>query len=767
MAASPHDAAQLEADALEYHQHPTPGKISIAPTKVLANQRDLSLAYSPGVAYACLAIQKDPGKAALYTARSNLVAVVTNGSAVLGLGNIGPLAGKPVMEGKACLFKKFAGIDVYDIELAETDPDKLVDIVAALEPTFGGINLEDIKAPECFYIEKKLRERMKIPVFHDDQHGTAIVAAAAVLNGLKIVGKKIGDVKLVCSGAGAGALACLDLQVSLGLKKENIVVCDSKGVIAQHRTDKLDADKQRYIRDIDARTLGDVIADADVFLGLSTSGVLTKEMVAKMARQPIILAMANPDPEIYPEDAKEVRPDCLIGTGRSDYPNQVNNSLCFPFIFRGALDCGASTINEAMKLAAVHALAELAQAEPSDVVAEAYGSATPAFGPDYLIPRAFDPRLITVMAPAVAKAAMDSGVATRPIEDLDAYRERLSGFVYHSGMVMGPVFAAAKKASKRVVYAEGEDERCLRAAQIAVDEKIAKPVLVGRADIIESRIAKLGLRIQPGKDCEIVNILDDSRFREYYHAYYELTKRKGISLAQAQEETRTRSTLVAALLVRLGAADSMLCGTTGLFASHLHYVRNVIGMRDGVDTLAVMQMLILQDRQLFICDTHVNRDPTAQQVAEMTLLAATDVQRLGATPSVALVSHSSFGTSDSPSSQKMRDALAMVRETDPDLMVDGEMRADAALSKAVRAIDCPDSRLTSDANLLIMPNVDAASITYNALRVTAGAGVTIGGILLGAAQPAHIMTPSSTVRRIVNMTAVAVADARAHDATAT
>jgi malate dehydrogenase (oxaloacetate-decarboxylating)(NADP+) len=757
--------SQLEIDALEYHRFPTPGKISIAPTKVLANQRDLSLAYSPGVAYACLAIHKDPQKAALYTARSNLVAVITNGSAVLGLGNIGALAGKPVMEGKACLFKKFAGIDVFDIELGESDPDKIVDIVAALEPTFGGINLEDIKAPECFYIEKKLRERMKIPVFHDDQHGTAIVAAAAVLNGLKIVGKDIGDVKLVCSGAGAGALACLDLQVSLGLKKENVFVCDSKGVITTARANdasaRLDADKKRYARDTDAKTLGDVIEGADIFLGLSTSGVLQPEMVAKMARQPIILAMANPDPEIWPEEAKKVRPDCLIGTGRSDYPNQVNNSLCFPFMFRGALDCGASTINEAMKLAAVRALAELAQAEPSDVVAEAYGSATPAFGPDYLIPRAFDPRLITSMSPAVAKAAMDSGVATRPIDDLDAYRQRLAGFAYHSGMIMGPVFAAAKKAGKRVVYAEGEDERVLRAAQIAADEKLAKPVLVGRADIIEARIKKLGLRMQSGRDCEIVNILDDPRFREYWGAYYELTKFKGISRALAQEETRTRSTLVAALLVKLGAADSMLCGTSGLFRDHLRYVRNVIGLREGVDTLAVMQMLILQDRQLFICDTHVNRDPNAHEIAEMTMLAAHDVARLGATPSVALVSHSSYGTSSSPSAEKMREALAMVRESDPDLMVDGEMRADAALSKAVRALDCPDSILTSDANLLIMPNVDAASITYNALRVTAGAGVTIGGILLGAALPVHIMTPSSTVRRIVNMTAVAVADAGA------
>ncbi len=759
---------QLQIDALEYHEFPTPGKISIAPTKVLANQRDLSLAYSPGVAYACLAIQKNPQDAARYTSRANLVAVVTNGTAVLGLGNIGALAGKPVMEGKGCIFKKFAGIDVFDIELDEHDPDKIVDIVAALEPTFGGINLEDIKAPECFYIEKKLRERMKIPVFHDDQHGTAIVAAAAVLNGLKIVGKKLDDVKLVCSGAGAAAIACLDLQVSLGLKRENIFVCDSKGVIAKHRLDgpgdKLDADKRRYLQDTDATTLADVIVDADIFLGLSSADVLKPEMVAKMADRPIILAMANPNPEIRPEVAKQVRPDCLIGTGRSDYPNQVNNSLCFPFIFRGALDCGASTINEAMKLAAVYALAELAQAEPSEVVAEAYGQATPPFGPDYLIPRAFDPRLITVMSPAVAQAAMDSGVAQRPITDMEAYRERLSRFVYHSGLTMGPVFAAAKQSHKSVVYAEGEDERILRAAQIVVDEKLAKPVLIGRADLIESRIKKLGLRLKPGANCEIVNILDDPRFREYWSAYYDITKRKGISHAQAMEEVRTRPTLVAALMVRLGAVDAMLCGTAGLFADHLRYVRSVIGLSPGVTTLAIMQMLILQDRQLFICDTHVNRDPDAHQIAEMTLLAAHDVQRLGVTPSVALVSHSSYGTSEAPSAEKMREALALVRQSDPDLMVDGEMRADSALSKAVRAIDCPDSTLTTDANLLIMPNVDAANITYNALRVTAGGGITVGGILLGAAQPVHVLTPSSTVRRIVNMTAVAVADAKAQAA---
>ncbi len=754
-------ASQLEHDALEYHLHPTPGKIAVTPTKPLANQRDLSLAYSPGVAYACNAIKADPQAAALYTSRANLVAVVTNGSAVLGLGNIGPLAGKPVMEGKGCLFKKFAGIDVFDIELAESDPDKLVDIVAALEPTFGGINLEDIKAPECFYIEKKLRERMKIPVFHDDQHGTAIVAAAAVLNGLTIVGKKIEDVKLVCSGAGAAAIACLDLQVSLGLKREHVYVTDSRGVLAAHRTDKLDADKQRYVQDTDARTLADVIGEADVFLGLSGPNVLTPEMVATMARQPIILAMANPDPEIRPEAARAVRPDCLIGTGRSDYPNQVNNSLCFPFIFRGALDCGASTINEPMKLAAVHALAQLARAETSEEVAEAYGEATPACGPDYLIPRAFDPRLITVMAPAVAKAAMDSGVASRPIADFDAYRERVSRYVYHSGLTMGPVFAAAKRAGKRLVYCEGEDERVLRAAQIVVDEKLARPVLVGRADIIDARLAKLGLRLKPGTDCDVVNILDDPRFREYWSAYYDLAKRRGISKAQAQEETRTRSTLVGALMVRLGAADAMLCGTSGLFRNHIDYVRSVTGLAQGVHTLGVMQMLILADRQVFICDTHVNVDPTAEQLAELTLLAAKDVQRLGAVPSVALVSHSSMGTSEAPSATKMRAALALVQQADPTLAVDGEMRADAALSRAVRMTDCPDTTLEADANLLMMPNLDAANITYNALRVTAGGNVTVGGILLGAAQPVHVLTPSSTVRRIVNMTAVAVAEAEA------
>jgi malate dehydrogenase (oxaloacetate-decarboxylating)(NADP+) len=752
---------QLRVDALQYHEFPTPGKISIAPTKALANQRDLSLAYSPGVAYACTAIQEDPSLAAKYTARGNLVAVITNGSAVLGLGNIGALAGKPVMEGKGCLFKKFAGIDVFDIEVGESDPDKIVEVVAALEPTFGGINLEDIKAPECFYIERKLRERMKIPVFHDDQHGTAIVAAAAVLNGLKIVGKDIGKVKLVCSGAGAAALACLNLQVSLGLKPNNIFVSDSKGVVYKGRVEAMDPDKERYAQDTKARTLDEIIGGADIFLGLSAGGVLTADMVKKMADRPIILAMANPEPEIRPEVARKARPDCLIGTGRSDYPNQVNNSLCFPFIFRGALDCGASTINEEMKLASVRALAELAQAEPSEIVALAYGEPTPAFGPEYLIPRAFDPRLITTLAPAVAQAAMDSGVATRPIKDFDAYREQLTRIVYQSGTTMEPVFASAKRAPKRLAYAEGEDERVLRAAQAGVDEGIVRPVLIGRTDIINARIAKLGLRLKVGENCEVVNIQDDARHREYAAEYYQLMRRKGVSRAQAMEAMRSRPSLIAAMLVRRDDADAMLCGTLGDYADHLRYVRNVIGLRNGVTTLAAMQMLILPGRQLFICDTHVNRDPSAAEIAEMTLLAAEEVHRFGVKPSVALLSHSSFGSSDAPSAQKMRDALELILAKAPKLVVEGEMRADSALSKSIRDAEFPDSRLAADANLLIMPNVDAANITYNALRVTAGGGIIVGGILLGAAKAVHIMTPSSTVRRIVNMTAVAVAGAGA------
>jgi malate dehydrogenase (oxaloacetate-decarboxylating)(NADP+) len=751
---------ELRSAALEYHERPTPGKISIAPTKALVNSRDLSLAYSPGVAYACTAIQQNPNDAARYTARANLVAVITNGSAVLGLGNIGALAGKPVMEGKGCLFKKFAGIDVFDIEIGESEPDRIVDVVAALEPTFGGINLEDIKAPECFYIEKKLRERMKIPVFHDDQHGTAIVAAAAILNGLKIVGKDIRKVKMVCSGAGAAAIACLDLQVRLGLDRANIYIADSKGVIHRRR-ERLDPDKARYAQDTSARTLAEVIDGADIFLGLSAGGVLTAEMVARMASKPIILAMANPEPEIRPELAKEVRPDCLIGTGRSDYPNQVNNSLCFPFIFRGALDCGASTINEEMKVATVHALAELAQAEPSDIVAQAYGEPTPEFGADYLIPRAFDPRLITSLAPAVAKAAMESGVASRPIGDFAAYREQLRRFVYRSGASMEPVFAAARRSLKRVAYAEGEDERVLRAAQAVVDEGLARPVLIGRADVIAARIRNLGLRLKPGQNCESVNILDDARYRDYWTEYYQLMRRRGVSRGQAMEEMRSRTTLIGAMLVRRGDADALLCGTLGNFTGHLKHVRDVVGPREGVTTLAAMQMLILPGRQLFICDTHVNHNPTAEVIVEMTLLAAAEVQRFGLKPSVALLSHSSFGSSDNPDARKMREALERIIERAPSLEVEGEMHADAALDKSIRDIEFPSSRLTADANLLIMPNIDAASITYNALRVTAGSGIGVGGILLGASMPVHIMTSSSTVRRIVNMTALAAADAGA------
>ena len=751
---------ELKKAALDYHRLPTPGKIALLPTKALTNQRDLSLAYSPGVAYASLAIKDNPLEAASMTSRANLVAVVTNGTAVLGLGNIGPLAGKPVMEGKGCLFKKFAGIDVFDIEVAENDPDRLVEIVAALEPTFGGINLEDIKAPECFYVERKLRERMKIPVFHDDQHGTAIIVAAAVLNGLKVVGKDIGQVKLAGSGAGAAAIACLDLLCAVGLKRENIFIADSSGVVYAGRP-KTDADKLRYAQPTPARTLAEIMAGADIFLGLSGPGVVSPEMVARMAPRPLILALANPEPEIRPELAKQARPDCIVGTGRSDYPNQVNNSLCFPFIFRGALDVGATTINEAMKLACVHALARLAQAEQSDVVTAAYGNESPSFGPEYLIPRAFDPRLITEIAPAVAKAAMDSGVATLPIADLNAYRNRLTQFVYQSASAMRPLFAAAKARPKRVLFAEGEDPRVLQAAQAAVDEKLARPVLVGRTDIIEARIAKLGLRLRLGENCDGVNVLSDARYRDAWREYYQLAKRDGVTRAQAQEDMRSRTTLIAAILLRRGDGDAMLCGTTGNYLEHLKFIRRVIGKGPGVRNFAAMQMLILPDRQLFICDTHVNVDPDAEQIAAMTLLAAEQLQRFGLTPNVALLSHSSFGSSRAPSALKMREAVELISARAPSLAVEGEMRADSALSTLIRDNEFPDSRLRADANLLIMPNVDAANICYNALRIAAGGGVTVGGILLGAARPAHIMTASATVRRIVDMTAFAVAEAGA------
>ena len=749
----------LREAALDYHRYPTPGKISVTPTKAMATARDLSLAYSPGVADACMAIAEDPLEAGNLTARSNLVAVITNGTAVLGLGNIGPLAAKPVMEGKGCLFKKFAGIDVFDIELAENDPDALIETIARMEPTFGGINLEDIKAPECFYIETKLRERMKIPVFHDDQHGTAIVAAAAILNALKHVGKNIGDVKLVASGAGAAALACLDLAVSLGLKPQNIVVSDAKGVVYVGRTESMDPNKSRFARDTSARTLGEVITGADIFLGLSAGGVLKAEMVKGMARDPIILAMANPRPEIMPEEALAVRPDAVIGTGRSDYPNQVNNVLCFPFIFRGALDTGATTINEAMKLAAVRAIAELAHAEIPEVVAQAYGASGLRFGRDYLIPTPFDPRLIEVVAPAVAQAAMDSGVAMRPIKDMPAYRQKLSQFVYQSGSSMQPLFAAAKLAPKRVVYAEGEDERVLRAAQVVVDEGLARPLLLGRPDVINQRIAEYGLRLAPGKDCETVNLLDPAVYGDAADDYYQLKRRGGVSREVARVEMRSRCTLLAAMLVRQGRADAMLCGTSGGYGEHLHHVRDVIGLRSGTQTLAAMQMLMLPGRQLFICDTHVNRDPSAEQVAEIALLAAEEVRRFGVTPSVALLSHSNFGGSDAASAVKMRQALAIVKARDAKLAIEGEMRGDAALSKPILDREFPDSGLSTEANVLVMPNIDAANISYNLLRIAAGNGITVGGILLGAARPVHILTPSATVRRIVNMTALAVVDA--------
>jgi malate dehydrogenase (oxaloacetate-decarboxylating)(NADP+) len=752
----------LREAALEYHRHPTPGKISITPTKAMATQRDLALAYSPGVAEACLAIVDDPGEAGTLTARANLVAVITNGTAVLGLGNIGPLASKPVMEGKGCLFKKFAGIDVFDIELAESDPDALIDTIARMEPTFGGINLEDIKAPECFYIERKLRERMKIPVFHDDQHGTAIVAAAAILNALEHAGKDIGKVRMVVSGAGAAALACLDLIVSLGLPRENIIVTDITGVVYRGRTEEMDENKARYAQDIKARTLAEVMPGADVFLGLSAGGVLKPEMVQAMASDPIILAMANPMPEIAPEDALAVRPDAIIGTGRSDYPNQVNNVLCFPFIFRGALDCGATTINEAMKLAAVRAIAALAHVEIPDVVARAYDLRGLRFGAQYLIPKPFDPRLIEVLAPAVAEAAASSGVAARPITDLSAYRQRLKQFVYKTGGTMQHVFAAAKLAaqqkSPRVAYAEGEDERVLRAAQIVVDEGLARPLLIGRAAIVKQRLAEYGLRLELGKDCECVDPTDPGTLGMVADDYVLRSGQRHVSREYALAAVRNQSTLLGAVLLRAGRTEALLCGTSGRYATHVDPIRQVIGTRPGVKTLATMQMLVLPERQLFICDTQINLNPSAEQVAEIAVLAAAAVRRFGIEPRVALLSHSNFGASDAPSALKMRQAVARARSLDPTLVIAGEMRGDAALSAAVMEREVPDAPLGGEANVLVMPNVDAANIAYNLLRVAAGNGITVGGILLGAARPVHILAPSATVRRIVNMTALAGVD---------
>jgi malate dehydrogenase (oxaloacetate-decarboxylating)(NADP+) len=753
----------LRAAALEYHRKPKPGKIAVTPTKALTNQHDLSLAYSPGVAAACDEIVADPATAYQYTARGNLVAVVTNGTAVLGLGNIGPLAGKPVMEGKGVLFKKFAGIDVFDIELNENDPDKLVDIIAALEPTFGGINLEDIKAPECFYIEAKLRERMKIPVFHDDQHGTAIITAAAVVNGLRVVGKDIGQVKVVCSGAGAAAIACLDLVVSLGVRRENVFVADTKGVIHVGR-DHLDPSKARYAQVTEARSLADIVRGADVFLGLSAKGVLKPEMVATMGERPLILAMANPDPEIRPEDAKAVRPDVIIGTGRSDYPNQVNNVLCFPFMFRGALDVGATTINEAMKIAAVKAIADLALAEASDAVAAAYGDEELAFGPEYLIPKPFDPRLIVKVAPAVAQAAMDSGVASRPIADMVAYRQQLTEFVYHTGLFMRPVFAAAKKNPARVVFCEGEDERVLSAVQTVIDEGLARPVLIGRPNVVEKRIEKFGLRMAAGRDFELVNPDSDSRYKDLWQDYYNLTCRQGVSVDHAKNEMRKRTTLIGAMLLKHGHADALLCGTVGLYRPNLHYIETVIGRKPGVSSYYAMSMLILPGRTLFICDTYVNYEPTAEQIAEMTLLAAEEVRRFGIVPKVALLSHSFFGAENTPTAIKMRRALELVTEQAPGLEVEGEMHGDAALSEDIRRQVFPPSRLKGAANLLVMPSLDAANIAFNLLKTAAGDGLTVGPMLLGAARPVHVLTPTATVRRIVNVTALLSVDAAAQAA---
>jgi len=752
---------QLKKNALEYHRRSPPGKISVSPTKQLTNQRDLALAYSPGVAAACDEIVRDPASAVLYTSRANLIAVVTNGTAVLGLGAIGPLAAKPVMEGKAVLFKKFAGIDCFDIELDERDPQKLVDIVAALEPTFGAINLEDIKAPECFVVERALRKRMKIPVFHDDQHGTAITVGAALINGLKVLDKKIEDVKLVASGAGAAALACLELLVKMGLARANVTVTDIKGVVYKGRREEMDPDKERFARETRARTLDEVIGGADVFLGLSAGGVLKPAMVKKMAPRPLILALANPEPEILPEEAKAARPDCVIATGRSDYPNQVNNVLCFPFIFRGALDVGATTINDEMEIAAVRAIAGLAQAETSEQVALAYGIESISFGPEYIIPRPFDPRLIARVAPAVAKAAMDSGVATRPLADLDAYTQSLSQFVYHSGLIMKPLFTAAKSAPRRVVYAEGEDERVLRATQIVVDEGLAKPILIGRPQVIEQRLERLGLRVRPGKEFELVNPEFDSRYRDYWSTYHQLAERKGVSVEYARIEMRRRHTLIGAMMMHKGEADGMLCGTFGAHGQHLHYIEQVIGLRAGVRHFAAMNAIILPTRNVFICDTYVTPDPDAEHVAEMTLLAAEEMKRFGLVPKVALLSASNFGSVKLASARKMQQALRLINERAPELEIDGEMHGDAALSEEIRLKVFPRARLRGDANLLIMPTLDAANISFNLLKTASGGGVTIGPILLGAARPVHIVTPSATVRRLVNMTALVVADANA------
>ena len=752
----------LRDAALDYHRSPHKGKISVNPTKPLSNQRDLSLAYSPGVAYPCLAIEKDPTLAAEYTSRGNLVGVITNGTAVLGLGDIGPLASKPVMEGKGCLFKKCAGIDVFDIELSERDPDKLVEIIAALEPTLGGINLEDIKAPECFYIEKKLRERMGIPVFHDDQHGTAIISAAALLNGLELVNKPIGEVKLAVSGAGAAALACLDVMVGLGMNPANIFVCDSKGVIYEGRPGGYDESKARYAQKTDKRTLADAVNGADVFLGCSAPGVMTAEMVKTMAPKPIILALANPEPEIRPELAKAVRPDCIIATGRSDYPNQVNNVLCFPYIFRGALDCGATKITEEMKLACVRQIADLAKSETSDEVASAYAGQDLVFGPDYLIPKPFDSRLILRIAPAVAQAAADSGVATRPITDMDAYKQTLSRFVYQTGILMQPIFNAAKAVpaqAKRVAYADGEDERALRAAQMAIDEQVARPILIGRPSVIAARIEKAGLRMRLGVDVENVNPEDDPRFRQYWEHYHKLMGRNGATPEVAKAAVRRSNTIIGSLMVSLGEADALICGLVGSYMTHLERIDSILGKKAGVNNYAAVNALMTDRGPLFIADTYVNEDPSAEQLAEIAWMAAQEVQRFGLPPKVAFLSHSSYGSSKRASARKMRAARDIFAAQHPDIECDGELHGDAALQEEIRSSYLADSTLTGSANLLICPNLDSANILYNVLKTTTSGGVTVGPVLMGAAATAYILTPAATVRRVLNMTALAAAHA--------
>ncbi|MFW5330420.1 NADP-dependent malic enzyme [Hydrogenophaga sp. ZJX-1] len=752
--------AELKRAALEYHEFPTPGKVAIAATKQLTNQRDLALAYSPGVAAPCEEIVADPNNAFRYTSRGNLVAVITNGTAVLGLGDIGPLAAKPVMEGKGVLFKKFSGIDVFDIEINEKDPDKLVEIIASLEPTFGGINLEDIKAPDCFYVERKLRERMNIPVFHDDQHGTAIVVGSAIFNGLKVAGKDPKKIKLVTSGAGAAALACLGLLVKLGIPRENIWVTDLAGVVYEGRTELMDEDKIQFAQKTALRTLSEAIEGADVFLGLSAGGVLKKDMVARMAPKPLVFALANPNPEITPEDVKTVRDDAIMATGRSDYPNQVNNVLCFPYIFRGALDAGASTITDEMEIAAVHAIAELAQAEQSDVIAAAYAGEQLMFGPEYLIPKPFDPRLMMKIAPAVAQAAADSGVALRPIADMDAYRQRLQSFVFASGTIMKPIYAAAKTAAKkRVAYAEGEEERVLRACQIVVDEGLARPTLIGRPAMIVERIEKFGLRLKEGLDYDVVNVEQDHRYRELWQAYHQIMERRGVTEQLAKIEMRRRLTLISSMLLRRGDVDGVICGTWGNTQLHLDYIDQVIGKREGANCYAAMNALMLPGRQVFLVDTHINYDPTAQQLAEITKMAARKMMRFGITPKAALLSHSNFGSSNQPSALKMRETLSILQTNAPWLEVDGEMHGDVALDADARLSIMPRSALKGDANLLVCPNIDAANIAYNLLKTAAGGNIAIGPMLLGVAKPVHILTASATVRRIVNMTALTVAEA--------